>query len=134
MDFLWGEGNLDHKPHLVKWSTICIDKKKGGLGVRSLSKLNKALLCKWNRHFSNERDALWRDVIRRKYEEILGGWCMCEIRGGCGIGIWKEIRKEWKTLLPNAMFLVGDGRRGSFWKDFWCGEEALCTSFPLCLS
>ena len=28
------------------------------------------------------------------------------------------------------MFLVGDGSRVSFWKDLWCGGEALCLSFP----
>ena len=47
-DFLWGGGALERKPHLVKWVTICSDKRKGGLGVRCLSTLNRALLCKWN--------------------------------------------------------------------------------------
>ena len=35
----------------------------GGLGVKSLSILNRALLCKWISRFANERDALWWDVI-----------------------------------------------------------------------
>ena len=47
-DFLWGEGALERKPHLVKRDTVCLDKRKGGLGVRRLSTLNRALLCKWN--------------------------------------------------------------------------------------
>ena len=47
-DFLWGGGNLEKKPHLVKWAMVCTDKKVGGLGVRGLYKLNKALLEKWN--------------------------------------------------------------------------------------
>ena len=46
-DFLWGGGALENKMHLVKWSSICKAKSKGGLGVHSLSLLNKALLCKW---------------------------------------------------------------------------------------
>ena len=45
-DFLWGGGNLELKSHLVNWITVCSKKKIGGLGVRSLSKLNQALLCK----------------------------------------------------------------------------------------
>ena len=28
-DFLWGGGNLERKPHLVKWVVVCLDKKKG---------------------------------------------------------------------------------------------------------
>ena len=47
-DFFWGGGNLDRKIHLIKWGTICSSKKKGGLGICSLTKLNKALLGKWN--------------------------------------------------------------------------------------
>ena len=42
-----GRGNLEKKPHLVKWATVCTDKKVGGLRVRDLHKLNKALLGKW---------------------------------------------------------------------------------------
>ena len=30
--FLWGGGALKKKLHLVRWSTICLDKRKGGLG------------------------------------------------------------------------------------------------------
>ena len=41
-DFLWGGGNLEWKPHLVNWKTVCFEKYKGGLGVRNLSKLNQA--------------------------------------------------------------------------------------------
>ena len=47
-DFLWDGGNLEQKPHLVNWKIVCSEKKRGGLGVRSLSKLNQALLCKWS--------------------------------------------------------------------------------------
>ena len=45
-EFVWGRGALDKKPHLVRWLIVCADKTKGGLGVRCLSKLNRALLCK----------------------------------------------------------------------------------------
>ena len=36
-DFLWGGGNLENKIHLVSGDTVCLNKKKGGLGIRSLS-------------------------------------------------------------------------------------------------
>ena len=28
-----GGGSLEHKPHLVKWSTMCLDKRNEGLGT-----------------------------------------------------------------------------------------------------
>ena len=53
-NFLWGGGKLEKKPHLVKRSIVCSDKRKGDLGVRCLSKLDRALLCKWGWRFVEE--------------------------------------------------------------------------------
>ena len=47
-DFLWGGGALEQRPHLVRWNLVCLERKKGGLGVRNLALMNKALLGKWN--------------------------------------------------------------------------------------
>ena len=44
--FLWGGSDLDKKVYLVSWATVCTDKRKGGLGIKSFSKMIKALLCK----------------------------------------------------------------------------------------
>ncbi|RVW37057.1 Translation initiation factor IF-2, chloroplastic [Vitis vinifera] len=71
-DFLWGGGNLEHKPHLVRWELVCLSKAKGGLGVKSLSLLNKTLLAKWNWCLANEREALWNQVIRGSMEKLEG--------------------------------------------------------------
>ena len=72
-DFLIGGENLDRKQHLINWKTVCSEKKRGGLGVRNLSKMNQALLCKWNWQFSNDREPLWRNVINIKFGEMVGG-------------------------------------------------------------
>ncbi|RVW23454.1 putative ribonuclease H protein [Vitis vinifera] len=129
-DFLWGGGALEKKPHLVNWDTVCLDKSKGGLGVRCLSTLNRALLCKWNWRFANERDKLWRHVISRKFGEEEGGWYSKEVREGFGVGFWKDIRKDGALLQNRVGFSVGNGRRVKFWKDNWCRNSTLCNSFP----
>ena len=36
----------EKKSHLVNWSSVCADMRQGGLGIRSLMALNKALLGK----------------------------------------------------------------------------------------
>ena len=127
-DFLWGGGALERKPHLVKWDTVCLDKKKGGLGVR---RLYRALLCKWNWCFVNERETLWKHVISRKFWEKEGRWFTSEVREGFGVGFWKEIRKEGSFLQNKVVFFVGDGRKMKFWKNKWYGNFALCNFFPL---
>lgn len=51
----------------MSWTTVFLDKSKGGLGVRCLSSLNKALICKWNWGFTMERE------VCGKYREVEGG-------------------------------------------------------------
>ena len=58
------------------------------------------------------------------------GSCTRKMREGHGVGLWKEIRKEGSLLHNKIVFSMGDGRRVRFWKDKWCGSDALCNSFP----
>lgn len=74
----------------MRWSTVCLDKSKGGLGVKSLALLNKALLGKWTWRFANERGTFWNQVIRGKYGEDRGGWLTREAREGHGVGFGKQ--------------------------------------------
>ncbi|RVW28885.1 putative ribonuclease H protein [Vitis vinifera] len=129
-DFLWGGGALEKRPHLVKWDVVCSHKKKGGLGIRNFSILNRALLCKWSWRFAIERESFWKLIISRKYGEEGGEWISSEVREGYGVGFWKEIRKEGFLMFKNVSFAVGDGRRVKFWKDIWCGNIPLCEAFP----
>ena len=92
-DFLWGGGALEQKPHLVRWPIVCEDKSKGGLGVKSLGPFNRALLGKWVWRFTNEKKALWNQVIRRKYGEERGGSSSCEVREAYEVGLLKAISK-----------------------------------------
>lgn len=57
-DFLKGCGTCKKKSHLVRWSIVCLDRKNGELGIRSLSHVNWAFLGKWNWRFVYEEDFL----------------------------------------------------------------------------
>ena len=94
--FLWGGGGSapEKKIPLVSWATVCSEKSKGGMGVKSFSKLNKALLSKWSWRFANDINALWRKTICCKFGESIGGWYTRDIRGSYGTSLWKEISKE----------------------------------------
>ena len=81
-----------------------MNKKKGGLAVRCLSTLNRALLYKWNWHFATKRETLWKQVISRKFKEEEGGWSTREVREGFGVGFWKEIGKEGSLLQNKVAF------------------------------
>lgn len=53
-----GEGAIEKRSHLVNWSTICMNKGKGGWGIRTLSNLNKTLLGKWCWRFATKKGIL----------------------------------------------------------------------------
>ncbi|KAJ9681633.1 hypothetical protein PVL29_017839 [Vitis rotundifolia] len=129
-DFLWGGGAIVEKPHLVRWNLVCMEKRKGGLGVRNLALMNRALLSKWNWHFANDKEAFWKKVISQKYGVEEGDWCTRAVSERYGVGLWKAIRNEWLFLKSRLAYQVGNGRRVKFWKDKWCSDEPLCESFP----
>nr|CAN82775.1 hypothetical protein VITISV_000481 [Vitis vinifera] len=93
-DFLWGGGSLERKVHLIKWEVVCTQKEKGGLGIRKIDPLNKALLGKWQWRFAVEKDNLWKLVIGVKYGQEEFGWRTKEARDTYGVGVLKEILKE----------------------------------------
>ena len=95
------------------------------MGIKNLSSLNKAFLCKWNCLHANERGEFWREVIKGKYGEEEGGWSSCVVRDGFRVGLWKPIRKLRHLVSSRFSFVVGDGLRVKFWKDKWCGDTPL---------
>jgi len=120
--FLWGSFGSDFKYHLVKWNIIKNPLPDGGLGVRDLILFNVALLGKWLLRFFNEKDSLWRRVVRSKYADNGFGWYPSRPKGAYGQGLWRFIQL--------FSFRVGVGSSISFWHDRWCEEGPLRDLFP----
>ncbi|RVW16678.1 LINE-1 reverse transcriptase-like [Vitis vinifera] len=129
-EFLWGGANGGNKAHLIKWEVVCTDKKKGGLGLRKLIWLNKALLGKWIWRFARAKEELWKKVLEAKYGKEEFGWRSKKANGVFGVGVWKEILKESTWCWDNMVFKVGKGNKVRFWIDPWCGNNVLSEAFP----
>ncbi|RVX06605.1 LINE-1 reverse transcriptase-like [Vitis vinifera] len=56
-------------------------KEEGGLGIRKIDLLNKALLGKWVWRYAYEKENLWKRVIRVKYGQEGCGWRTKDARG-----------------------------------------------------
>uniref|UniRef100_A0A2N9IMC9 Reverse transcriptase domain-containing protein n=1 Tax=Fagus sylvatica TaxID=28930 RepID=A0A2N9IMC9_FAGSY len=80
-NFLWGGLGDGFKHHLVGRNTVCRPLACGGLGVRKVALINRALLGKWMRRFGIEETHLWRRVIVEKYGVEWGGWSLVEAIG-----------------------------------------------------
>ncbi|RVW92430.1 hypothetical protein CK203_042701 [Vitis vinifera] len=87
-----------------RWGPYPLNKDKGGLGLRKLAMLNKALLDKWIWRYACDKDNLWKQVIKAKY-------------GQEGLG--------WRPKKAN-----GVGNTIRFWTDVWCTDTALSHCFP----
>ena len=112
---------------------VCTQKESGGLGIRKIDLLNKALLGKWIWWFAVEEEFLWRKVIGVKYGQVGFGWRTKEARGTFGVGVWRDILKESSWCWDNIEFKVGKGLR--LVSGLTIGAEMRCCPklFPSCL-
>ena len=106
-----------------------MDKEKGGLGLRKLARLNKALLGKWIWRFACAKEELWKKVLEAKYGQEDFGWRTRKANGVFGVGVWKEILKESDWCWESMAFKVEKGNKIRFWTDPWCGSYVLSQSF-----
>ena len=72
------------------WNTA-----QGGLGVRKVEVINRALLGKWMWRFEGKETHLWRRVIVAKYGLDWGGWISKKTKGTHGCSLWKDILSSW---------------------------------------
>nr|CAN81036.1 hypothetical protein VITISV_011009 [Vitis vinifera] len=116
-DFLWEGGALEWKPYLVRWDIPCSDKSKDGLGVKNLSTLHNAFLCKWSWRYAENKGALWKQVISCKYG-VEGGWRAKEVvqywaeKGVSGFTVFKYRLKrlEGQPILTTNQVQYARGR------------------------
>ncbi|VVA15574.1 Hypothetical predicted protein, partial [Prunus dulcis] len=57
--FLWGSSENHHKTHLVKWDTVCLPKRLGGLGIKKAALMNQAMLSKASWRIVAGDSGLW---------------------------------------------------------------------------
>lgn len=128
-NFLWNGEKESKGYNLVKWKTVLLLKKQGGLGIKNLRKQNRSLMMKWLWRFTREEQALWARVIQAKYE-TLSNWTTKEVTAAYGVSLWRSIRLVWVSFLGNTSFNVNNGRKVLFWDDDWLGNGCLKQLFP----
>lgn len=129
-DFLWDASDTKKGYHYVKWKTCCLPLKTGGLGIKSVRSMNKALLSKWWWRFNHEKIALWRNGIVSKYESTQQDRETKKPKQQNNYGVWKGIYSLLNTFKQCTILKVGDGNSIRFWEDHWVGEHPLNVTFP----
>ncbi|KAE8661136.1 putative undecaprenyl diphosphate synthase [Hibiscus syriacus] len=63
-------GNVTNKIHWVNWNNVCNSKNEGGLGVRNLNSMNRALLGKWSwRKVPPQASWIWRSMVNNHLKD-----------------------------------------------------------------
>jgi hypothetical protein len=66
-EFLWGGVKGGKRISWLRWTVVCKEKRRGGLGVRDARFVNLSLLAKWRWRLLLPGRALWKDVLVAKY-------------------------------------------------------------------
>lgn len=109
----------------MAWDNICKSKKQGGLGIRNLKQINKALQAKqiW-RIFKSKGE--WRDILENKYVANINlKQFINRDEKPKGSIIWNGIIKTKGLAFEKAQWKLGNGEDINFWLDDWLGVGPL---------
>lgn len=111
---IW-KGTQNKGINLVNWPKVSTPKALGGLGVHTAREANIALLGKLTWDLQQNKDKLWVQLLRHKYN-VSGNFLTCNHRAGSPI--WGAIMKAIDLLKGGYQFRLGAGEV-SFWFDSW---------------
>jgi len=123
-NFIWSDDISKRMLVTVTWKKIYLPYEQGGLGIRSLLRLNDTTnmrLC-WN--IANS-DMPWANILRSR-----------TLRGGKIINhhifssLWSSVKNEYSVIMENSKILIGDGENTLFWTNSW-GGPPLCDIFQI---
>ena len=122
--FLWKvEGNKNFK-YSVAWKDVCMQKKEGGLGLRSLHVWNEALMAKhlWNVIMDNE--SIWVKWVKSQWLKGDSIWMVKPNQDTSWS--WRQIIALRDKIRDFVICKIGNGHKCFFWFDKWHERGPLC--------
>ena len=106
---------------LIAWDQICKPKMDGGLGIKSVRSVNKALLAKkgWIVYHDNKE---WGSIWKHKYlftTPSLDDFLSYPIVPSSSTIIWGVVQGAKNILIKGCIWQVGNGHKIRFWDDMW---------------
>ncbi|PUZ72532.1 hypothetical protein GQ55_2G401100 [Panicum hallii var. hallii] len=125
--FFWQESGLKKKYHLVKWEKLNRPRKKGGLGIQDIRKMNQSLLCGWWWKLE-KKEGMWQKLVEKKY--VMQSRITRLKYKPTNSSVWNNLLKVKDIYLKGRRIKVGNGRLAEFWEGQWCGAVSLKDKFP----
>lgn len=121
---------LEEKKHiaLVNWDSVCLPKSMGGLGIRKINVLNKALIANIGWTLA-KGEADWCSIIRGKYldrEQFYYNLSVVDLPQRSKL--WNNILKSRLVVREGLKWQLGNGRKVRFWEDVWAEDRPLAST------
>ncbi|KAJ0852392.1 putative reverse transcriptase zinc-binding domain-containing protein [Helianthus annuus] len=116
--FLWNAGSDGRIRAKVAWNEVCLPKNERGLGIRSISDVNKSLMANHIWSIIMKRDSIW---VRWIHDYKLKGQNFWDIpcRGSMSWG-WRKILSIRHIIRPHIWSSIQSGSQTNVWSDMWC--------------
>ncbi|XP_026420077.1 uncharacterized protein LOC113316058 [Papaver somniferum] len=119
-NFIWtGDANT-RRSFMVGYDKVCISYEEGGLGLTSMTVMNKALIMNLWWHISTSKKK-WAKYLISKFFGRNGALK----RTGIKSTILPGIHWVYDQVEENTKALIGDGRSTSLYFDIWCADESI---------
>ncbi|XP_058761431.1 uncharacterized protein LOC131634822 [Vicia villosa] len=138
-NFLWNGNANKRSIHWVKWENVCKPKEKGGLGIRDVGDINRALLLKWKWRILKEDNAIWSRFLLLRYHNP-----KFKVLASCGDVLNRGDSSWWRDIILNDFkeenSVEGftdwinceckNGKNILFWHSCWLGDQTLRDLLP----
>ncbi|XP_026443907.1 uncharacterized protein LOC113344070 [Papaver somniferum] len=125
-NFLWS-GDADKRKYFtVLFESLCCPKKEGGLGLKKLLDVNKAMLMKlWVS--IRDSDKIWARFLRAKFFKNNGNLIDYKL----GSSVFPGIKLVFKFVQKHTRSIIGNGENTSLFFDNWCGDFSIAGKLGL---
>ncbi|XP_062010699.1 uncharacterized protein LOC133727086 [Rosa rugosa] len=115
--FWWGSSLDKRKIHWQSWDALCNPNEEGGLGFRSLSEFNSAMLAKQAWRIINNPSSLIARLYEAKY--FPGGTFWTAEAHASPSYSWRSIFSTRELIVQGSLWQIGDGEHVRAWVDPW---------------
>ncbi|XP_021996030.1 uncharacterized protein LOC110893223 [Helianthus annuus] len=122
-NFLWSQGSFQRGKAKVSWKSVCVPKNEGGLGIRRIGDVNKALMVSHVWSILTNRESLWVAWIHSYRLKGRNFWECKSVPNCCWS--WRKLLQLRPLIRSFCWSKLGNGRDTSVWYDNWSGISPL---------
>ena len=120
-NFWWGSGPNSKGMHWISWDKLCLSKKEGGIGFRSLEEFNIALLAKQLWRLEHNPNSLLTRVLKGRYFRNSHPFKTPKAsRPSYG---WRSMMAAKDLVIKGFRRTIGTGEDTLVWHDPWLPDE-----------